>query len=61
MPNPHNNGFTKSMKLTFTQKRVYHRVTIPTTTKPLLAEAPYPYHHLFRSLNLEKGLYLSCN
>ena len=29
------------------QKRVYHRATTPFTTKPLLAEAPYPYYDWF--------------
>ena len=28
--------------------------------KTLLAESPYTYYHWFRSLNKEKGLYLSC-
>ena len=33
----------------FLEKRVYYRVTIPFTTKPILAEAPYSYYDCFWS------------
>ena len=43
------------------QKIIFNRVTIPFTINPLLTEASYPYYYWLRSLNSEKGLYLSCN
>ena len=39
----------------------HYRVTIPFTRKPLLAKALYHFYDSFRSLNYEKGLYLSCD
>ena len=32
----------------------------PLYKKATIAEAPYPYYDMFRSLNSYKGLYLSC-
>ena len=48
-----------SIYVTIIHKRVYNRVTVSFTNKPILTEAQYLYYDWFRSLNKEKGLCLS--
>ena len=47
MKNVCKKGLTLYLKWIMPQKIVYDRVTVPFTSKQLLAEAPYPYYHRF--------------